>query len=198
MNLVRTYCNFLHKIKEAYGAEESIVCLLLLDPTNEDTVGRYFYKRFDYFHYRTGEYVDFYCPGFDADDYGRNFSVKDFVEFIRHLEATTKWQYSGGTNLLLLRYADGKLHFDNVYDLNFTRMLIDGVISDYNCFIEELIYSFRYDVERYIDNQYIKHQVTNIWSALSEILPQCISKAVGYIRRSARLNDYFTPKDFTK
>lgn len=198
MNLVRTYCNFLHKIKEAYGAEESIVCLLLLDPTNEDTVGRYIYRRFDYFDYRTGEYVDFYCPGFDADDNGRYFSVKDFVEFIRYIEATTKWQYNGGTNLLLLRYADGKLHFDNVYDLNFTRLLIDGVISDYNCFIEKLIRSLQYDVECYIHNQYIKHQVKNIWSALSEILPQCISKAVGYIRNSARLNDYFTPKDFTK
>lgn len=198
MELVKTYTKFLQRLKNKYGSEERVVCLLIIDPTNDDVVGQYFYHRFDYFHFRTGKHIDFFCPGFDYDNTKREFNVHDFVGFIHQIESITKWRYYGGTNLLLMRYANSELHFDCVYDLNFTRMIIDGLLTDYKYFIEDFIYSFQHDIEYYLDKQYVKHQAKNMWSAMSEILPNCICKSVRYINNAIKLNHHFNPKDLTK
>jgi phage pi2 protein 07 len=40
------------------------------------------------------------------------FNVKTFIDFISRIENDSKWEYSGETELLLLDFRDGELHFD--------------------------------------------------------------------------------------
>ena len=198
MEPVKTYDSFLNRLKEKYGSEERVVCLLILDPTNDDAVGKYIYKRYEYFHVRTGEHLDFFCPGFEVNGRKKHFSVRSFVEFIQQLEELTDWKYYGGTNLLLLQYYEEELRFDCVYDINFTRMMIDGYMTDYKSFLEGFIRGIKEDVDGYLTRQYVKAQAKNVWSTISDFLPDYIRRTVKHFGTTAKLNAYFAPKNFAK
>lgn len=198
MLLVKSYENFLNMLHERYGNKEHIVCLLFVDPLNEDEMGRYITRRFDYLNERSGRYVDFFCAGYNRYNNTRRFSTKDYVEFINQIEQLTTWRYYGGTNLLLLRYADYDLQFDSVYDLNFTRMLIDGLIKDYRYFLEEIIFSLRDDIEDYLGNEQGKAQLKSIWKNFSDLLPNFARKFINQINDTKKINKYFSPQDLTK
>lgn len=193
---VKTYELFEKRVQEKYGSEDRIICLLFLDPFNDDLISTYICQRFDYFDKRTGEYVDFFCPGFIIKQ-ERSFNTADFVDFICKFEEITTWHYYGGTNMLLLRYHNGKILYDKVYDLNFTRMIIDGKMNDYRRFMEELIYIF-HDIEYHLDNERIKMQIENLWENLSEFLPIAVRKIVKYCRDMKKINSYFKPKNIQK
>lgn len=198
MEPVKTYDSFLQRLNEKYGSEDRVVCLLILDPTNDDAVGKYIYRRFEYFHVRTGEYLDFFCPGFDRESKKRRFDVRSFVEFIQQVEELTEWKYYGGTNLLLLQYSEGELRFDCVYDLNFTRMMVDGFITDYKSFIEGFIRGFKDDIDFFLKKEYIKYQAKNVWEIASEFLPKYVNSAVRHFGNAKKISDYLAPKDFQK
>ncbi len=121
------YEQFIKGLKSKYGNGERIACILFADPNNDDVVSGYIDNRFDYLNERSGKYVDFFCPGYYYRQNRRKFDTKKYVKFLKDLEARSKWQYNGGTNLLLIRYCNGALHFDNVYDINFTRMTAEGL-----------------------------------------------------------------------
>ena len=140
--------------------------------------------------------LTFFCPGFLIKQ-GRRFDTADFVDFICKFEEITTWHYYGGTNMLLLRYHNGKILYDKVYDLNFTRMIIDGKMNDYRRFMEELIYIF-HDIEYHLDSERIKMKIENLWENLSEFLPIAVSKIVKYCRDMKKINSYFKPKNIQK
>ena len=200
MLLVKSYNDFLNMLRDRYGESNRIVCLLFVDPFNEDEMGRYITHRFDYLHERSGKNVDFFCAGYgyDFNSRKRNFNTKDYVEFINQLEELTTWRYYGGTNLLLIRYYDYDLQFDSVYDFNFTRMLIDGLIKDYRYFIEDIIYNLKYDLSNRLDAQYGKAQLKSIWENFSEFLPRFASRLVNQIRDSAKISEYLAPHDINR
>ena len=198
MELVKSYSYFLERLRDKYGDDERIVCLLFVDPLNDDQMGGYITHRFDYFHERTGEYVDFFCPGYNRDYNERRFNVKDYVEFVNELERITKWRYYGGTNLLLIRYSDHQLHFDSVYDINFTRMLLDGFIKDHRHFLEDIIFRFRDDIEQYMGGERIKNHIKSVWSNFSELLPNFARKLARQIDDARKIEKYFSPHDITK
>ncbi len=198
MLLVKSYEDFLNMLHDRYGNKERIVCLLFVDPFNEDEMGRYITRRFDYLNERSGKYVDFFCPGYNRYNQIRRFDTKDYVEFINQIEELTTWRYYGGTNLLLLRYVDYDLQFDSVYDLNFTRMLIDGLIKDYRYFFEEIIFSLRDDIEQYLCNEQDKAQLKSIWNNFSDLLPKFARRFVNQINDTRKINKCFSPQDLTK
>ena len=201
MLLVPSYEYFLNLLSNRYGEAERIVCILLLDPANDDSISGYVTRRFDYFNYRLGERLDFFCPGFSrAEDRGaeRDFNPKDFVEFVQQLEKLTTWRYYGGTNLLLLRYSDYELHFDSVYDLNFSRMIIDGFITDYRYFFEDLIRALKADDASFFDRQCAKQQISRFWNNFSDLLPNVCKSIVKHIKDTIKIDEYFTPKDIRK
>lgn len=71
-----------------------------------------------YFHYRSGEAIDFFCVGYGAnwpenhypdqnstariDGVDWFFSERAFSDVINELESKTKWQFSGETELILV------------------------------------------------------------------------------------------------
>lgn len=198
MLLAKSYESFLNMLYDRYGGDERIVCLLFVDPFNEDEMGRYITRRFEYLHERSGKYIDFFCAGYNHKDHMRRFNAKDYVEFINQLEELTTWRYYGGTSLLLLRYSDYNLQFDSVYDLNFTRMLIEGVIKDYRYFLEEIIFSLKKDIEEYLGAEHDKAQLKSIWKNFSELLPNFARRFVNQIIDTRKINKYFSPQDISR
>lgn len=92
-----------------------------------------------HFHERSGEAVDFFCPGYGAywppdhftdqkviasiDGVDWLFSEKAFSQVIDDLEAETKWKYSGETELILVtahrrNSCDTELDFQNAIVCN--------------------------------------------------------------------------------
>ena len=198
MEPIKTYDYFLQRLREKYGEEDRVVCLLLLDPTNDDAVAKYIYRRYDYFHVRTGDTLDFFCPGFSSETKKKRFDVRAFVEFIRQVEELTDWRYYGGTNILLLQYRDGDLCFDSVYDLNFTRMMVDGYVVDYKSFLEGFIRGFKHGIESYLHIEHAKRQIKNIWGAVAEFLPDYVKRTAKCLGHAARTYDYFAAKNLEK
>ena len=198
MLLVESYNNLLNMLHDRYGSDEHIVCLLFADPMNEDEIGRYITNRFDYLHERSGKYVDFFCVGYNSTNKKRKFKIKDYVEFINQLEELTTWRYYGGTNLLFLRYSDYNLQFDCVYDLNLTRMLIEGLIKDYRYFLEEIIYNLRQGFDEYLSEKRGETQLRSIWNNFSEMLPNFARGIINQINDSQKINKYLSPHDIRR
>ncbi len=201
MELVQSYSFFLKLLSRKYGEDERIVCILFLDPCNDDLISGYLSHRFDYFNYRLGEQIDFFCPGYshiENSETERSFSSRDFVDFIRQLEQLTSWRYSGGTNLLLLRYSDCHLLFDSTYDLNLSKMMIDGYLTDYRGFLEDLIRSLKEDDAIFFERSYAKHQISRLWNNFSDLLPNLCKSIVNHIKDTVKIDGYFTPKDIRK
>lgn len=195
MLLVKSYEDFLNMLHDRYGSSERIVCLLFLDPLNNDEIGGYISQRFEYFHERSGKYVDFFCVGYSKSNHMRKFNTKDYVEFINQLESITTWHYNGGTNLLILRYSSYNLQFDSVYDLNLTRMLIDGLIKDYRFFLEEIIRHLRFGIADYIEEENVKAQSKSLWENFSDFFPNYVRGIIHQIQNIAKINKYFSPHD---
>lgn len=197
MEPVKSYKAFLDKLEFKYGNKEKIICLLFVDPSNIDIMSQYITNRFEYLNRRTGKYVDFFCPGYYTFYGERKFNVNDYVDFINQLEELTNWRYYGGTNLLIIRYLNGELYFDSVYDLNFSRMLIDGLINDYQYFMEEIIFNFR-DIGEYIDSLCTKKQLGSLWDNFSKFLPDFMQRILLQISDTRKINKYLTPHDIRK
>lgn len=197
MEPVKSYQYFLNKLENKYGNKEKIICLLFVDPYNDDVMAHYITGRFDYFNRRTGNSIDFFCPGYNTLNDRRKFNVNDYVDFIKQFEELTNWRYYGGTNLLLMKYSNYELYFDSVYDLNLTRMVIDGLIRDHIRFMEELIYNFS-NIDEYINSVWTQEQLKSLWDNFSKFLPNFMQKILNQIRDTRKINKYLTPHDIRK
>lgn len=111
----------------------------------------------NYFHYRSGEAIDFFCVGYGAywpeshypdqntltkiDGVDWLFSEKAFTNVIYELEAETKWQYSGETELLLIsvrKEENGKttMDYSSAIVCNLEAMQKDHAFSSVRSFFE--------------------------------------------------------------
>ena len=111
-----------------------------------------------HFHYQSGDAVDFYCAGYGAywppnhfidqkvvtkiDDTEWLFSDKAFSEFIQELEDTTKWKYSGETELILLpaRKENNSvvLDYKTAITCNLEEMYKDNAFSSVRAFFTKI------------------------------------------------------------
>lgn len=182
------------RVQEKYGTDDCIVCLLFVDPLNDNSIPSYTYREFDR---RTTENIEFFCPEFSTNQ-DRIFNIDAFADFVSKFEEITTWHYYGGTNMLLLRYHNGEILYDKVYDLNFTRLIIDFKIKNYGYFIEEFLLEFK-NIERHLDKEYsVTTQVENIWENLNKILPNFVRKIDKHFKNNSKINSYFMPKNIKK
>lgn len=95
-----------------------------------------------YWHYRSGETIDFFCIGFSSSPLVE-WDPKKFTETLDRFEAETSWKYSGGTDLILL---NARLKGDSAVLDASTAIVItlevaiaNNVIIDVSQFFETLI-----------------------------------------------------------
>ncbi len=118
-------------------------------PTGKDIL-----RGLEYYHFRTGNSVNFYLPGYGAywpkEDYPDgevvttingvkwSFSNQMFAQFISELEQYTKWRYSGESELLLVELRNGILSYENTMQFYLDNMIRDGAICSVSQFFEQL------------------------------------------------------------
>ena len=97
----------------------------------------------DYFHYRSGEHLDFFCAGYGADyaddpdrksqinvgDVGWKFNPNRFNAILKAMEKRSDWKYSGGTDLILTNAR---------FDPATSRVSLDSE-SVMKCYLDEMI-----------------------------------------------------------
>lgn len=67
-----------------------------------------------------------------------SFSDRVFIEFINELEQYSTWKYSGESELLMIKYKDGIVSFDNMMRFYLENMLRDGAIVSVPVFFQQL------------------------------------------------------------
>lgn len=114
----------------------------------------------DYFHHRSGSFVDFFLPGFGADWPGEMrkdaasvgtidgaswlFNAKDFNQSRAELQACSRWKFSGETDLLLMvarktPRTTTTLDFSTVISCNLEEMLRDQAITSARSLLERIV-----------------------------------------------------------
>jgi len=116
----------------------------------------------NYFHHRSGKYINFFCCGYGAywpegrykdqqvvasiDGTAWSYSNQAFVSVLCEFEKTTKWKYSGENELLLLDVSpsrDDKLNINSAIVCNLEAMNRDKAFTSVRSFFEDII---RYSV----------------------------------------------------
>lgn len=115
----------------------------------------------EYFHERSGEHIDFYCPGYESfhankpsalnkkhvvrvgDEDTWIFSVKKFNSSRKKIESMTKWRYSGGVDLVLLNAKqrekqEMELDFSGAIAINLDEAKADKAIKSIETFFEKI------------------------------------------------------------
>ena len=113
----------------------------------------------DYFHCRSGEHVNFYFAGYckayearagdvmvitPANGPGWVFNAKAFNNFRQHLEHTTTWRYSGGSDFVLAnaRFDSNRneayLDFQSALSITFERLQHDGALANVGILFEKV------------------------------------------------------------
>ncbi|MFY4822382.1 hypothetical protein ACOTVO_06425 [Aliarcobacter butzleri] len=112
----------------------------------------------DYLHHRSGDNINFFCCGYGAywppenenvvitiDGVNWSFDNKSFISIIEEFEQSTKWKYSGETELLLLDIipsTNNKLNIKNAIVCNLELMYKDKAFTSSRAFFENLIRYF--------------------------------------------------------
>ena len=122
----------------------------------------------DYFHYRSGKHIDFFCAGYDGytgrdetegfqkvnegSDLKWGFSERVFIALVQEIQARSPWRYSGDPDLVLANahYDDAKreayLDLDRRVQCKLQPMKDVGAITSVPSFVENIIrYSERAD-----------------------------------------------------
>lgn len=117
----------------------------------------------DYFHYRSGSHIDFFCAGYDgytgrdeADEFipvvvdkknslDWRFSEKMFIQLVDEIEAMSSWRYSGDPDLILTNAhydatnREAYLDFGQRVQCRLQQMKDIGAIISVPSFIEDII-----------------------------------------------------------
>lgn len=143
------------ELRERGVENKKIVVLLFARPTETQIL-----QEFEYIHYNSKNYCSIYAIGYTNDfdkqksntyrkvDVNMNcdwfYSTKAFVEFKDKLEQRIKWEYSGGTEILVLQNNPGKpnsLDFQNYVAIDVNKGIREGYIDSFQSFMESLIRS---------------------------------------------------------
>ena len=81
-------------------AENPHLLGLIFGRDTEPLVKSQIIPNLDYWNERSGNHMDFFCIGFSKD---KSFNVSHFTKTVEAFKANTQWDYSGGTDLILLR-----------------------------------------------------------------------------------------------
>lgn len=129
MNPVISYEGMIEILGEAFRTrykrqDVNITGILLARPECEFAHNEIL-RHIDYWHHRSDQHTDFFCPGYIQDGSGQSgpivatvgherwcFSNHMFAGFLKQLEAQTSWRYGGGCELIVTnaRYSERKRH----------------------------------------------------------------------------------------
>lgn len=136
---------------EANDIENNIIGILVTRPDLQ--TGQAILNNLEYYHFRTGNSIYFYLPGYDTswndaypdakavteiDGVKWYFSNEKFVDFIENLESYSKWRYWGESELILVSYEKGQVSFEKAMMFHLDQMLRDKVIFSIQGFFEQL------------------------------------------------------------
>jgi hypothetical protein len=105
---------------------------------------------FNYWDFDSGDHIDIIFPGWTSNS---DFSTEAFVDFKTEIEESSKWQYSGETDILLLNYAyypkkqNGELSFEETITLPVEEMLSKEVVRSVEALLQELINAAKKEVD---------------------------------------------------
>lgn len=107
-----------------------------------------------YFHYRSGDNVDFFCVGYasqdeageliaprqigDVDGVRWVYSDQAFERLCQSIETRSRWRYSGDTDLVLIR-CDGNLQFNSAIVINLESAITDETVPSVANLFEKII-----------------------------------------------------------
>lgn len=99
-------------------------------------------ENIEYNHLRSGQYIDFFFPGYENQfnsSFDWTFNSSDFIKSIEKVENMSKWRYSGNTEFLFLEYTHGKISFEHTISLNIDQLLQDNIIPSVPVLMEDII-----------------------------------------------------------
>lgn len=179
---------------------KDIMCLLFVRPATDS--GNKILSSLNYYHFSSGNKIDFYLPGYytdssqkytneDApvkvDDENWYYSDEAFVKIKEHLEDESKWEYSGESELLVFKYTNGRLNFDNVILFKLDQMMRDEAIVSYDNFFESFFKLFK--------NEYDLNEISNILGgkgAIATLIDEILSKLPLNLGKLYKREKYFS------
>lgn len=156
----------------------------------------------EYFNYRSGSFVDFFCAGYGTGWKSSPpekpvfvikvngakwvFNVKEYNSLREELERVSRWQYSGETDLLLLAVRKkpeqaAYLDFSTAIACNLEQMQTDGAFTSVGAFFEQI---FRFGqtcngsdrLKILSDKMGVKKGIDFLEDGILSILPAAVSK----------------------
>lgn len=122
---------------------------LIFGQRNSETVEKFILPRLNYWHYRSEDYIDFFCIGFYPGEFypvgTDGFDARAFNYTVREFEEKSKWLYKGETSILLLnaRFNPEKqkaeLDFSTVIEFGLERAIEKKVFESIPLFFERVI-----------------------------------------------------------
>ena len=145
------------ELNESKVEERHVIALLLLKP--EDTMADHIIGKLNYFHHRSGRYVNIYVPGYSVEpdsSFNDIVSIKGpnnttwyysdvcFINVIDELnQRLSKWEYSGEPELIILQNNPNgkrsKLDFSHYYCIEIDYGINNGFIRSFEYFMEQFI-----------------------------------------------------------
>lgn len=139
-----------HIASDQVREKDRIIGILLVRPAHK-IAREEILSDLENFHIKSGDSIDFFLPGYGAywdDRYSKDkqvvatirdvewyFSNQLFLQFVRELEKSIKWSYSGECELLLLSVerkssdSSAPLSFSAGITINITELMNDKLIS---------------------------------------------------------------------
>lgn len=188
-----------YQTRRQTGRTNRMVGLLFTRPGSQ--LGDELEKSRGYWHYRSGEFIDFYWAGYRNDDW--KFDPKVFDEFRHEFQRHTKWKYSGGSDLILF---DARLkpgEFDDCraeesVSPDFTSAVvchldamkrIDAFTSCEEFFERVFTYVEQHpddsSVRGFSDEMFVSHGGSIIQRLVLSLLPKDLGKSVEQLRHYA-------------
>lgn len=151
-----TYESMMEQLKENGSIRKCNIGILLCNP-NSEFAQKEILSRVEQFYNASGEFIDFYFPGYGAYWNGEYpdrkcvqkvngvswyFSEKKYREFIRKLESISKWKYNGESELLVINYSNGELDFTRSSMIWLDKSVKDGSIYSVSNEFERMFKEF--------------------------------------------------------
>ena len=176
---------------------------ILFAKPNAKLVSKEILKNLDYFHVRSGKFIDFFFPGYGPKDPDNKFAKYDieqgksgwqfnmycFVKSIEAMESITNWEYSGETDLILTDITINKkehkaeINFDITINCLLDEFKRIGAIDTIHTFFEN-IFKFTKDKNKdnptysFSDFMGIKRGQEGILRFFQSLLPKELASAI--------------------
>lgn len=136
------------QLRERYSEDTCATVGILFLNKNKEFSKEQILGNLDYYHLRSSRYLDFFMPGYDLRDGDNKFDIEEYVQFIEYFESSSKWRYSGETELLLLQFqAETGFDFSKCISIWVDKAVANGYVYSFSVLFEQLVQTARKTVE---------------------------------------------------